>query len=144
MWAFGKQKVYNVSYGFVIVHEGFFPFRNKKVWESSFMTDPVTFYPTTDAFLVEKEWKNYDFDKKHTREILESGALAEHGPHDPDFQTLSESRDGAGSVCASEKNCLDFEKNEVPAKVKNATVQLSKMSRLRVKSRQKVKMSQLW
>ena len=45
------------------------------------MSDPITFYPTKEAFLVDDEWKHYDFDEKQTTEILDSGVLAKITPN---------------------------------------------------------------
>ena len=92
VWAFERQKIFNVSFGFVVVNEGFFPFRNKKTWDSSFMSDPITFYPTKEAFLVDDQWRHYEFDEKQTTEILDSGVLAKDSP-EPNDMNRSESRE---------------------------------------------------
>ena len=70
VYDFEAKKIRAISFSFAIVQEGFFPFRSRKDWEKDWEGEPVTFYPTRESVLDEKEWGGFDFDSEEEAEVL--------------------------------------------------------------------------
>ena len=55
------EKKREVSFFHTIVHEGFFPYRNKKIWRKEDKDLPISYSPRREDFLVDSELKKYGF-----------------------------------------------------------------------------------
>ena len=70
VYDFEAKKIRQISFSFAIVQEGFFPFRNRKEWEKDWGEEPVSFYPTRESVLDEKEWEGFGFSGEEEGEVL--------------------------------------------------------------------------
>ena len=71
VWDIEKRKRRDISFVFTFVHEGFFPFQNKKNWPEASEGVPIKFYPTREAVLDE-ELGRFGFDRGEEEEVRES------------------------------------------------------------------------
>jgi len=58
------KKFRKVSYAFMIISEGYYPFRDKKQWPNAVDKEPTYFYPSTEALIDGDEWKKMKWDKE--------------------------------------------------------------------------------
>jgi len=70
VWDMEKKKKRDVSFAFTFIHEGFFPFHNKKEWPPECVDYPIKFFPSREAILDEREWELFDFDEEQEKEAL--------------------------------------------------------------------------
>ena len=70
VWHIEKRQKKEVSFFHCVIHEGFYPFRNKKNWKESDNELPHTFSPRLEDMLVEEEFKKYGFSEEEEKEIL--------------------------------------------------------------------------
>ena len=71
VWDIKERKKREVSFFHSVVHEGFYPFRNKKLWSKEERDLPLCFSPTFEDIITEEEFKKFDFSKEEEKEILE-------------------------------------------------------------------------
>ena len=72
MWDFESQKVREVSFSFCVVSEGCFPFKGRK---KEYEGDPLSFFPTLEAFLTPDEWKKYKFSPGQQLDLMKRKGL---------------------------------------------------------------------
>ena len=70
VWDLEAKTIRSVSYNFTICHEGYYPFRDKKLWPPDCLDDPYAFSPIVDGVLSTIEWKKFKFDEEETKEIF--------------------------------------------------------------------------
>jgi hypothetical protein len=71
VWDIKEKKKREVSFFHSIIHEGFYPFRNKKLWSEEERKLPSCFSPTFEDIITEEEFRKFDFSEEEEKEILE-------------------------------------------------------------------------
>jgi len=74
------KKIRDISFSFCVVSEGCFPFRARK---KDFEGDPVSFFPTMEAFLTPHEWEKYKFSKEQQQDVIKRKGLVSIPPPPP-------------------------------------------------------------
>lgn len=69
-----KRKIREISFSFTFVQEGFFPFLSKGACGEEDLR-PVRFFPTREALLDEREWREYKFDKEEEDEAINDNSI---------------------------------------------------------------------
>ena len=67
VWDLAAKKLRYVSYNFTIAHEGFYPFKDKNIWEREWQFQPANFFTT--ATMTERELESFDFDREELEEV---------------------------------------------------------------------------
>ncbi len=70
VWDLDRKIIKSVSYNFVICHEGYYPFRDKSLWDSEMLAEPTCFSPVVGGVLTTFEWKKFHFDEEDAGEVL--------------------------------------------------------------------------
>ena len=70
IWDLQAKTIRCVSYNFTICHEGYYPFRDKKLWPEICLADPVNFSPIIDGVLRTTDWRKFAFDDEDSNEIF--------------------------------------------------------------------------
>ena len=65
-----ERKRREVSFFHSIIHEGFFPFRDKKMWSEEEKLLPKHFTPKFEDIITPLEFKKYSFSDEEEKEIL--------------------------------------------------------------------------
>jgi hypothetical protein len=71
VWDIKERKKREVSFFHSIVHEGFYPFREKLGWSEEEKRLPRSFTPFFEDLLTPEEFKKYSFSEKEEKEILD-------------------------------------------------------------------------
>ena len=85
-----REKKEEVSFFHSVIHEGFYPFRNKKHWSTEEKDLPSTFSPRLEHLLVSSEFEKFGFSEEEEKEILRehfSGDKAEKKTDEREFST---------------------------------------------------------
>ena len=90
-----RKKIKEVSFYFSVVSEGYFPFLNKQNWPDREEVTPLNFYPTLESFLLNDEWKKYDFSEEEEQDILQKRGLSriKHTPETSQPETKAERKE---------------------------------------------------
>jgi len=72
VWDFEAQKIREVSFSFCVVCEGCFPFRGKRKESDE---NPLSFFPTIEAFLTPHEWEKYGFTHDEQIDVVKRKGL---------------------------------------------------------------------
>jgi hypothetical protein len=76
VWDIDNRKIRDISFNFCVISEGFFPFRSRRVRVSEKKEEePLSFFPTLQTLLEEKEWKKFDFSEEEERIVLEKNGI---------------------------------------------------------------------
>lgn len=70
VWDLKERKKREVSFFHCVVHEGFYPMRNKITWTEEEKDLPSSFYPTIEDILTPEEFRKYEFTEKEEKEML--------------------------------------------------------------------------
>ena len=70
IWDINARKKRAVSFFHTIIHEGFYPFREKGIWSREEKELPRNFSPSFEDILTPKEFEKFGFTKEEEEEIL--------------------------------------------------------------------------
>ena len=70
VWDIKERKKREVSFFHTIIHEGFYPWREKKLWSKEERELPRNFSPTFEDILTPTEFKKFCFTEEEEKEIL--------------------------------------------------------------------------
>ena len=70
VWDLRKRKKREVSFFHSVVHEGFYPFKDKKIWTSEEKGLPAVFTPRLEDILTPIEFSKFGFSEEEEKEIL--------------------------------------------------------------------------
>ena len=70
VWDIRERKKREISFFHCIVHEGFYPWRDKKLWSKEEMSLPETFIPMFEDILSPHEFEKYGFSEEEEKEII--------------------------------------------------------------------------
>ena len=71
VWDIRERKKREVSFFHSIIHEGFYPFREKGIWSKEEKALPRNFSPTFEDVLTPEEFRKFGFTEEEEKEILE-------------------------------------------------------------------------
>jgi hypothetical protein len=80
VWDPETKKVREVSFSFCVVSENCFPFRAKRKEKEE---EPLSFFPTLEAFLTPKEWDKYGFSREQQVDVVKRKGLTRAPPPPP-------------------------------------------------------------
>ena len=87
VWDLQQRCIKLCAYNFVILHEGYYPFKDKNNWVPEFFDDPASFAPTFGGVLTMPEWRKYHFDKDDIEEVLSQAPDLVVARPDPEMPT---------------------------------------------------------
>jgi hypothetical protein len=71
VWDIKERKKREISFFHSVIHEGFYPFRNKKLWNEEEKSLPLSFTPRLEDIIIPEEFSKYKYTEEEEKEILD-------------------------------------------------------------------------